>query len=825
MSRQTFFVEIILPVPLPQTFTYRVPNELNDYVERGKRVVVTFGKSKTYTGVIEAIHETPPKTYKSKYIEAVLDEVPVVLDHQFKLWEWMAHYYMCAIGEVMNAALPAGLKLDSEQKLMKHPDFENDFNILTDKEYLVVEALSMQEKISIQDVKDILGIKTVQPIIRDLIKKGAVIVEDELRAKYKPKIQKYIRLPKELHGDAMLNQVLDGLQASSRNVKQLQLFMAYLHLSEHGKLENVTKRALLDFSESSVSPLNTLVKKGLLLEVEEEQNRIAKYEDEQSDFKALSESQETALGQIKAGIDSGKPVLLHGVTSSGKTEVYVELINETIVKGKQVLFMIPEIALTTQLIQRLQRYFGDRVGIFHSRFGQNERVEVWKRTMTDAHDKFDILVGARSSLFLPFRDLGLIIVDEEHESSFKQFDPAPRYHGRDTAVMLSHLHDCPIVLGSATPSIESYWQAEEGKYALVKMNKRFGSVKMPEILCADLKKEQREKTMQSHFSSFLLKNLEEAIANKEQAILFQNRRGYTPMWVCEDCGWVPQCTRCDVSLTYHKLAHLLNCHYCGYAIHPPQKCGSCNSTKLQMKGFGTEKIEDELKLLYPNLRIARMDWDTTRSKHAYQNIIESFSNRELDVLIGTQMVSKGLDFDHVSLVGVLNADQMLNFPDFRSFERAYQLMSQVAGRAGRKQKRGKVVIQTYQPDHWIIQQVMNHDFETMYKQEVFERKNYSYPPFFRLIQFTIKHKNKDIVRACADHLAESLKNTFKNRVLGPQDPIVARINNYYLKQITLKVERDLSAKKLRDIIGEIVLNVNGVKEFKSARIVIDVDPA
>ena len=444
--------------------------------------------------------------------------------------------------------------------------------------------------------------------------------------------------------------------------------------------------------------------------------------------------------------------------------------------------------------------------------------------MTDTADRFNILIGARSSLFLPFTNLGLVIIDEEHENTFKQFDPAPRYQGRDAAIYLSRLHGADTLLGSATPALETYWHAENGRYHLVELNKRYGDVRMPEILCADVKRETREKTMKSHFSSFLLQHIDKALENKEQIILFQNRRGYTPQWVCEDCGWVPQCVRCDVSLTYHKHAHLLNCHYCGYAIHPPRRCEACGSSKLEMKGFGTEKVEDELQQLYPDLRLARMDLDTTRSKHGYQKMIDGFSAGEMDVLIGTQMVSKGLDFGNVSLVGILSADQMLNFPDFRSFERAYQLMSQVSGRAGRKKKRGKVIIQTYNPDHWIIQQVIDGNYKAMYQQELFERKSYSYPPYYRLIRFTLKHRDKDVVRACADHFAGLLTETFKNRVLGPQDPIIARINNLYLKQVLLKLERELSPSKVRETVLNIVDDTKNMKSYKGVRIIVDVDP-
>ncbi len=517
-------------------------------------------------------------------------------------------------------------------------------------------------------------------------------------------------------------------------------------------------------------------------------------------------------------------VLLHGVTSSGKTEIYVKLIREALEKGEQVLFLLPEIALTTQLISRLKKYFGDQVGVYHSRFNQNERIEIWNKVLENDQSKFRIILGARSSVFLPFRNLGLIIVDEEHENSFKQYDPSPRYNARDTAIMMGNLYGAKVLLGSATPSIESYFNAKEGRFGLVELNERFGGVQLPEIQCADLEKETKQKTMKSHFSSLLMEKMTTAFEKKEQIILFQNRRGYNPVWSCEMCAWTPQCKNCDVSLTYHKTSNVLKCHYCGYFVSPPSSCGGCGSRKLQMLGFGTEKIEDELSLFFPKIRIKRMDLDTTRAKNAYQTIITEFENREIDVLIGTQMVTKGLDFDNVGLVGILSADQMLKFPDFRAFERSYHLMSQVAGRAGRSAKRGTVIVQTFDPNHWIIQKVMQHDFIGMYTQEIIERRNFHYPPFFRIIVLKMKHKNKDTLEFGSMVLAKKLQAIFKDRMLGPEAPPVGRVRNFYLKNIRIKFERDASPKKVKDLIKTELDTFLSMNDFRSIRIDIDVDP-
>ncbi|MCG8573737.1 MAG: primosomal protein N' [Flavobacteriales bacterium] len=824
-ERITYFVDVILPLSIPNTYTYRVPFELNDEIAIGKRVIVPFGKSKYYTAIVRRVHEEVPQKYQVKYVETILDNYPIVTLKQFKLWDWISDYYMADLGDVMNASLPSNFKLASETKICLHPEFDGDLEGLKEKEILIIEALQLQEELTLIDVSEILNIKTVQPLIKSLIEKRKAIVTEEVNAKYAPRYQSFVTISEHIESETSLSNLLNELEANKRNQKQVNALLKVVELSrwsEEG--QNPVPKKLILQEEISESSLATLAKKGIIEIFMAEVSRLEQLDTDVNEIKELSEAQHRAYDEIKRHFEEKEVVLLHGVTSSGKTEIYVKLIQEALEKGQQVLFLLPEIALTTQLINRLRHYFGNQVGVYHSRFNQNERVEIWNKVLKDDPEQFRIVLGARSSVFLPFQNLGLIIVDEEHENSFKQFDPSPRYNARDTAIVLSKLHNSKVLLGSATPAIESYYNASEGRYGLVSLNERFGGVQLPEIQCADLEKETKKKTMKSHFSSFLIEEMSEAFERKEQVILFQNRRGYTPLWSCEMCGWTPQCKNCDVSLTYHKASNVLKCHYCGYFISPPASCGACGSRKLKMLGFGTEKIEDELAIYFPKINIKRMDLDTTRARNAYQTIINDFENGDIDVLIGTQMVTKGLDFDNVGLVGILSADQMLNFPDFRAFERSYQLMSQVAGRAGRKHKRGKVIIQAFDPNHWIIQKVMNHDYENLYKQEIVERRNFHYPPFFRMVVIRLKHRNRDVLEMGSATLAKSLQNIFKDRVLGPEIPLVGRIRNFYIKNITIKFEREASPKKVKDIIREKIDDLLSQHDFRSVRVDIDVDP-
>jgi len=824
-ERKTLFVDVVLPLAVNITFTYRVPFDLNEAVMNGIRVVVPFGKSKLYTGLVVRVHEEIPKDYQAKYIEHVLDEKPIITGKQLQLWKWIAEYYMAPLGDVMNAALPGNFKLASETKLILHPDFERDYSALDDREYLVVEALEVQETLDLKEISQILQIKTVHGIIKKLIDKRVVISVEEMKFKYAPKRATYIQLAENYATEEDVAELLNELERNNRKKKQFEALMTYLKLGgfDNHVVSPVLKSALLE-EEVSLSALNTLEKNGMIESIRLEISRLVAEEGEMSARKELSEAQSLALAEIKSSFEDKEVCLLHGVTGSGKTEIYVELIQEQLDLGNQVLFLLPEIALTTQLIDRLSKYFGELVGVYHSKFNQNERVEIWNAVLDNDPTKFRIILGARSSIFLPFKSLGLIIVDEEHENSFKQYDPSPRYHARDAAIVLGHIHNAKTLLGTATPAIETYYNANEGKYGLVKLESRFGGLQLPEIQCADLKRERQRKTMQSLFSSFLVEHMKEALERKEQIILFQNRRGYTPIWICEVCNWSPKCTSCDVSLTYHKHTNTLKCHYCSYTIPPIGTCGNCGSNRLKMHGFGTEKVEDELSLILPGVKIARLDLDSTRSKDGYKKILEQFQNREVDVLVGTQMVTKGLDFDNVSLVGILDADMMLRYPDFRSFERSYQLMSQVAGRAGRKHKRGKVIVQTGTPDHWIIQQVMNHDFENMYRQELIERRNFGYPPFTKLIYLTLKHKNEQQLEGSSADLALQLKAVFGNRIIGPEYPLVRKIQNSYIKVIRVKMEKEASPKKVKQRLQEIIDAFYASPVNKSVRISIDVDP-
>lgn len=827
MDKKTFFIDVILPISVPNLFTYRVPFELNDALQIGQRVVVPFGRGgKLYSSLIKRIHENPPTEYAAKYIESLLDDHPIVNALQLKHWDWIADYYVANPGDVFNAALPGALKLASETKIVLNAAYEgNPVTDLSDKEYLIYEALEVRNTLTLQEISEILEVKNIHQFIKILIEKRIVLIEEELKRKFKPRIVQYIRLTKFTDNEKQLESLFNDL---SKAKKQLEVVMNYIKLSNRYQPEKkeVKKTDLQKSAGVSAAIINELVKKNILEIYDVTTSRIGDSSYEIITKKTLNPHQEKALSEIHTQFENKSTVLLHGVTGSGKTEIYIQLIKETLAQGKQVLYLLPEIALTTQLIVRLQKVFGDQIGVYHSKFNENERVEVWNEVLNfeyTASTRFNIIMGARSSLFLPYSNLGLIIIDEEHENSFKQYDPAPRYNARDTAIVLANIHQAKVLLGSATPAVETYWNAQENKYGLVELTKRHADVQLPEILCADIKEATRKKKMKSHFSPLLMEMMEEAFKNKEQVILFQNRRGYAPFMICEECGHVPECNNCDVSLTYHKFTHQLRCHYCGSNKKMPPSCPACGSNRITLKGFGTEQIEEELAIYFPKIRIARMDADTTRSKNAYHNLITDFEEGNIDVLVGTQMVTKGLDFDHVSLVGILNADSMLNFPDFRAFERSYHLMSQVSGRAGRK-KRGKVLIQTYDPYHPIVRQVIDSDYIGMYKNELIERKKFKYPPFYRLIYFTLKHRNRDILNAGADEFADTLKEKFGHRILGPEFPVVSRIKNTYHKNIMLKVERDISIKKTRKLVVEVKNKFEVNSEYKSIKIILDVDP-
>lgn len=820
-ERKTLFADVILPVPVHREFTYRVPFEMNTYIREGVRVVVPFGKSKFYTAIVTKVHETVP-SYTAKYVEYILDEAPIITGNQYAFWKWIAKYYMAPIGDVLNAALPANFKLASETKIQLHPDFEKGME-LAEKEETLVETLEIREELTLKELSEILGIKNVHPIIKRLIDKGIVITQEELNQKYTPKKESFVCI-NPVFTEEDLNNVLASLETTKSKASQLDGLLTILKLRLDTRQEYIAKKTVLEHGISA-STLTTLEKNGYILIEKLEVSRLRALDPSETEIKELSEAQETAYREITESFEKHFVTLLFGVTGSGKTEIYVKLIKEQLERGKQVLFLLPEIALTTQLIQRLSVYFGEYIGVYHSKFNQNERVEIWNNVLADNPSKFRLIVGARSSVFLPFKNLGLIIVDEEHESSFKQYDPSPRYNARDAALVLAKLHNAKVLLGSATPAMETYFNAQSGKYGFVELTTRFGGVQLPEIQCADMRKARIQKSMQSDFSSFLIDEIRETLNKNKQIILFQNRRGYTPLWMCEICHWTPRCTNCDVSLTYHKQTNSLKCHYCSYVQPPVGTCAACGSHRIKMLGFGTEKIEDDLATIFPAAAIQRLDLDTTRNKHAYENILNDFGERKIDILIGTQMVSKGLDFKDVALVGILDADLMLNRSDFRAFERSFQLMSQVAGRAGRDHERGKVIIQTGDVDHWVIQKVHQHDYKGFYNAEIIERKNFFYPPFYKIINITLKHKDEQVVSSGAQQLATSLRSVFKERVLGPEFPVVRRIQNQFLKQIKLKIERDAPDSKIKDKISELIDNFYSHAAHKSIRVVIDVDPA
>ena len=824
-ERQTLFADVLLPVPMRQVFTYRVPFEFNAQIRSGLRVLVPFGKNKLLTGLVTNVHPNVPQNYQAKYIDTILDEQPIITGKQLAFWDWISSYYMAPIGDVMNAALPANFKLASEAKFCLHPDAPLQRPELSARAEEILELLMVQSQMSSKELTERLGIKTIQPYLKKLLELKLIASAEEVQERYTPKTQLFIFLHSDFQQEAHLTAFLNTIERKPKAEKQVQALLRFIQLAtEAGSLAAPVSKTLLLKHDVSASALATLEKQGIFQIERLQVDRHTSIGEGKGAFKPLTEVQNTALLEIEVGFDQKDVCLFYGVTGSGKTEIYVQLIQQYLDLGKQVLFLIPEIALTTQLIGRLQHYFGDLVGVYHSRFNQNERIEIWNHVLANDPHKFRIIVGARSSVFLPFAELGLVIVDEEHEASFKQYDPSPRYNARDAAIVLAKLHNAKVLLGSATPSIESYSNAKQGKYHLVQLADRYKGLQLPLMICADLKREKRLKNMQSHFSSLLLDEMKQALAKKEQIILFQNRRGYTPIWSCEVCAWTPRCEHCDVSLTYHKHSNMLKCHYCSYTTPPIGSCTNCGSNRLRMIGFGTEKIEDELQLLFPNTIFKRMDLDSTRSKNAYEEIIDNFANRRIDVLIGTQMVTKGLDFDHVSLVGILDADMLLNRPDFRAYERAFQLMSQVAGRAGRKEKQGKVVIQSAQAEHWVLERVMAHDFIGFYEVEIEERERFFYPPYYKIIQLTLKHEKEEVVHEGAQFLADQLREVFKERVLGPEFPIIKRIQNKFLKEIKLKIERGAPDKKVKARILQDLDTFYQNVRFKGIQISIDVDP-
>ncbi|MEO2064072.1 MAG: primosomal protein N' [Christiangramia sp.] len=814
-----YFADLILPLPLDKRFTYSLSDAEAEFICEGMRLAVQFGKNRIYTGIVAQIHQNPPQVYEAKPIHQILDEKPLVSLHQLKFWSWISHYYLCSEGEVMRAALPGAFLLESESivKLRKNFDFPEEK--LNDDEFLVVEALQRQSSMKIQEIQELLDRKSVLPIINLLVEKEVVELNQEIYEQYKPKEVRFVRLRSEFEAEAAMHQLLDEL---SNAPKQRKILLTYFSLTANSR-KPLKAKTLCDKSGATSAVLKSMVKKGIFEEYYEQTDRVGFKGETFNKEIIFNKYQQQAFDQIKSHFAEEQVCLLHGVTSSGKTEIYIRLIEDVLKTGKQALYLLPEIALTTQLIKRLQDYLGDKVLVYHSRYSLNERVEVYKHVLSNS-EKGKIIIGARSCIFLPFQDLGLIVVDEEHETTFKQFDPAPRYHARDAAVVLAAQFKASILLGSATPSLESYFNADHNKYALVELNRRYGEVLMPDMEVVDIKTAHRKKKMTGHFSERLIEEIKESLEEEEQVILFQNRRGFSPILECNTCGHSPQCPNCDVSLTYHSHNNQLRCHYCGYHIAMQQKCMACGSDEISTKGFGTEQVETELRALFPDARIARMDQDTTRGKHSYEKIITAFENFETDILVGTQMLTKGLDFRKVNLVGIMNADNLLNFPDFRAHERSFQLMQQVAGRSGRTKKRGKVLIQTYNPYHRIIQQVSTGNFTEMYREQLEERYQYKYPPYFRLIRLTVKSRDFSKTNDAAAWLATALEKVFERYVLGPEFPPVARIRNEYYKNILIKIPQKQSLGKTKAMVHRILSSFGTIAAFRSVRVIINVDP-
>ncbi len=829
---ETYFADILLPLPLRGTFTYRVPQAMNGQLRFGIRVVVPFGKNKLISGLVTHIHQNVPNQVNIKYILDIVDQFPIISERQFALWKWIADYYLCTLGEVMSSALPSALKLAGETQIHLHPDFDGDLSALSELEVRIAEVVSHRQSITITELTKLLQVAKVIPYVKSLVEKQVLVTDEEIRNRYKPKTETYIAFAAEYQKQENLYRLLDELEQKKTTAKQAQVVLAMLVTMQKNGINNdfafpIKKAQLLENEKISLSSFQKLVEKGVIEILTKVQSRLDTF-DAQSDASqiVLSDAQQTAFTEIRNQFATFPVALLHGVTGSGKTEIYIKLIDEVLKQGKQVLYLLPEIALTSQIVNRLRKYFGDKVGVYHSRFSEYERVEIWNRVLqndADISGKYQLILGARSALLLPFTNLGLIIVDEEHDNSYKQLDPAPRYHARDCAIILSHLHQGKTLLGTATPSLETFYNVQYKKYGYIPLTQRYAKSVLPQVWVVDMVQTVRQRKQKGVFSQFLIDKMAEALERKEQIILFQNRRGYSLRLFCNTCQTAPTCQYCDVTLTYHKRSNLLKCHYCGYAIEVPRQCPTCHSTDVEMKGFGTEKIEDELAELFPEAVVQRMDLDTTRSKTAYQQIITDFEQHKTDILVGTQMVTKGLDFDRVSVVGVLSADNLLSYPDFRSFERTFQIISQVSGRAGRKDVPGKVVIQTYQPDHPALKFVVANDYRSMYNTQIAERRQFNYPPVYRLIKLTLKHKEEEFLNEAAKALANNLRQLFPGQVLGPEFPLVSRIQNYFMKDIWVKFPKDETLVQRKNTLNDAIWQFRTETAYKSVHVVVNVD--
>ncbi|WP_158962712.1 replication restart helicase PriA [Myroides fluvii] len=812
-----YFVEVIVPLALDPTFTYRINEVEFDFIQVGMRVAVPFGRNKVYTALVVEKHHRQPATYEAKDIHEIIDIEPVVTTEQIKFWTWLAEYYMCTLGDVYKGAMPSQLLLESETIIQWNDKTDIKSEELDDAEYLLYEAMQIQSILKLDEVIAILNRKKVFPVINSLLTKGAIFLQEEMVEKYKPKQIRYVRLAEEYVQEDGLTKLMELV---NRATKQRELILKYFQLQATQK-KGISIKQLIEEGESSQAIVNALLEKGIFESYYLNHDRVV-FNDATSEGIQLTDEQSKALWEIEQQFKEKEVVLLHGVTASGKTEVYIKLIEKFLAQEGQVLFLLPEVGISAQLVQRLTAYFGNQVAVYHSRYSHNERLEVWNQVFLQS-EKAKVVIGTRLSVFLPFQDLRLVVIDEEHDANYKQHDPAPRYHGRDAAVVLAMQHKAKVLMGSATPSLESYYNAEQKKYGLVELTKRYTNVLLPEIVLVDSKDKYKRKQMTGHFSDQLIDEINQALSLEEQVILFQNRRGFSPVVECMTCGAVPECPHCDVSLTYHKYRNELRCHYCGYTLPMPKQCGRCHSVDLNTKGFGTEQVEEELRELFPNKRIARMDQDTTRGKYAYEKLIEAFENKQIDILVGTQMLAKGFDFDNVNLVGIMNADNSLYHPDFRAHERAFQMMTQIAGRSGRFDKKGKVIIQTFNPYHNIIQQVTNYDYKSMYKEQMYERHNFQYPPFYRLIRLTLKHRDFEKLKESSFWLYNNLKGQLGIPVLGPEEPGINRIRNQYIRVILIKIPQQVMLNQTKGQVRRILKSFESIGAYRSVHVVANVD--
>ena len=817
------FANVILPLPISGSFTYSVPSIYEDEIEVGSRVLVQFGKKNYYTGIVELVHNNQPSGYEVKEIMMVLDAKPIVRHPQLKLWNWLAEYYLCSVGEAYKAAVPSGLKVESETYILLNSDYEYDENVnLTERMALIIQLLDRNGRMKISEIERETGFKNLGTLVNKMLEIGLVLIDERIVDKYRARKETLVRLNCDRNDNEALHGFFDIVKRARQQEKML---IAYLDLSawmQSATPKEVLKSDLLERSGASPAVLKGLVDKGVLEIYKKEINRFTVDVSESAELPQLSNAQLAAYNSILDKWKENKVTLLRGVTGSGKTEIYSHLINDVLNLGQQVLYLVPEISLTTQLTSRLQKIFGKRLLIYHSKFSDNERVDVWKKLLS-THEPL-IVLGVRSSVFLPFAKLGLVIVDEEHESSYKQYDPAPRYNARDAAIVLASMHGAATLLGSATPAVETYYKAKNGRFGLVELLERFDGIRMPEVKVVDMRDQRKRKECRGLYSNPLLVASRKALGEGKQVIMFQNRRGYAPMVECKECAWVPKCKNCDVSLVFHRNIRELRCHYCGYSMTLPNLCPVCGQDSVETYGYGTERIADDLNEIFNEYRVARMDLDTTRNKDAYEDIIEDFSSHKTDILVGTQMVTKGLDFERVRVVGVLNADSILNYPDFRSNERAFNMIEQVAGRAGRKNEVGEVFVQTTDPNNQIIEKVKTHDYEGYYVEQIDERQRFAYPPFTKIVNIYLKHKDERMVNSLAVNYVLELRKIFGNRVLGPEKPIVGRVANYYIQSIMLKMEANASMRKVKDLLRTVYERVSIDKNMRSAILYYDVDP-